>query len=159
MIGRVRASDDVVTWDRFRDGAGESVDWPYPVDLAEIRFDRSQYLEELERAHADRRWEPPLRTAARRVREMLTSREPELRTRGFALDNTWASASTGVRTSVDGVSVALMQHATSGTQRQVVLGFVGDGADPEAMAQAIVLVVLESPVSAWPVSFPRGWRP
>jgi hypothetical protein len=163
LVGRVRLDGDAVVWDHFRDGPrGRRVE-----GLSEVRFDATQYQDELDRADRDRGWESSDRTAARLVRDAMIHDQEPLAAEGWLF--AWSHAGTSetvaigpqgpagrerpgfaVQT-VPGVEVSLTNQ-----RRQIVLGFAGATQDPVQRAEQIVELLRHGDPHQWPVNFKGG---
>jgi hypothetical protein len=121
---------------------------PWPV--ADLHFDRGQYIAEIRRASGDRSWETPGRVTARLVADELRAREaalpPDLRLR-------WAAPARDG----DGVQFSFENRpAAPESFAQHVLTLTSDQSEPEIAARDILDRLRSVPASEWGARF--GWQ-
>lgn len=118
-----------------------------PWDLADVRFDRGQYLREVNRAATDFSWETPRRRTARLLRERLAPLAPvlppDLRL-GWVVP-AWEG---------DGIALSF-EHAAPEDYRQVVLRLTSRHEDPETAAADLARQLLTTPPAEWGRRFAR----
>lgn len=146
-----------VSWVDFRDYVGVFVrptardledDEGRPWDLADIHFDRDQYLDEIRRASNDRSWETHRRRIARLLRERL---EPMDLVLPPNLTLSWASPA-WVK---DGV-VVMFQRVSREPEisvQQQMLHLTSDRPDPEDAAEHMAEQFLAVSPDHWVDSF------
>ncbi len=159
----MRRDSDLVVWNDFRDGPRG----PRIEGLSEVRFNASQYLDELDRSDRERGWESPDRTAARLMREAVLQSDKPLGVEGWKFEWSHAGTSERVATGPQGrpgretPSFALravpgLEVALTNRGRQLVLGFSGATQDPVRRAEEIVELLWHGDPYQWPVKFKGG---
>jgi hypothetical protein len=149
LVINVRREGDDVVWDDFRVGPGMDPVGLAPIEANTLRFDAAGYLAELDRAHADRAWEPPWRTTGRLAWEALTASVHDIEALGYRLKKVWHYTTESGRHAL-GVEL----YELRGTdRRQVVLSFGTEDCDPAKMTRTI----LDEPSAAWPVEHLGAW--
>jgi hypothetical protein len=148
-----------VSWVDFRDYVGvlngptapdsdrfDGRPWP----IADLHFERGQYIAEIRRASGDRSWETPGRITARLVADELRARQavlpPDLRLR-------WAAPAS------DGDSLQLsFENRPSAPEffAQQVLSLTSDRSEPELAARVILDRLQAVPPDEWRARF--GWQ-
>lgn len=152
---------DVITWTDFRDFTGvfDRPDDPSDgtrgraLERSEIRFDSTQYDEEIARAVADRSWESPSRTTARILRAMLSEHEQLLADSKRRLG--WVSSGWGPR---GAGRFAIELKDTGDGRRQYVVVIAAKFGTPTSRARSMVDRLLAEPVESWHKRFPHNRR-
>lgn len=147
-----------VSWVDFRDYVGvfarpvevESADHEgTPWDLADIHFDRDQYVAEVQRATRDPSWETPRRQTARRLEEHLRPMNlvlpPDLTLR--FVSPAWNTS--GVVLSFEQTS----SHERTLRHRQEVLLLDSDADEPSRAAKDMAQRLLSTPPGEWVRAF------
>jgi hypothetical protein len=138
---------DRVRWSDARDYTGVYADPLTETDprggsalgLPDVVFDREQYLAELRRAAGDRSWETADRTTARRLRQLVTEREPVLEAQGYRLG--WVAP----HWALPGVYNVELK----GPDGQLIASLTAAPGTPDACAQQMARALLEGDPSSW----------
>ena len=148
-----RRSDDTIVWTDFRDYTGVfsgptvlgDPGGGVGLEQSDLVFDADQYLDEVRRASADRRWESERRRTADVAHRLMR-----------------AAAPLGTVYSVDGVTpdrstpdtwlVTLYSNSTASHHQLVVELTETDGA-PQVRAQRMLDTLRDTPPEQWPVFF------
>lgn len=146
------ADGERVIWSDFRNYTGvfgrprpdvdpDAYDHRPRWDIDPITFDKSQYVDEIERAAADMSWEIPIRTTARLLDERLSGLGL-LVPPGYRFS--WVAAQRD-----DSICISFWDRNSNETTPQRMLRMTSAEADPKAAADDIAERLLATPAAEW----------
>ncbi|NYF11621.1 hypothetical protein HDC94_002777 [Leifsonia sp. AK011] len=158
VIAPIIATDgDVVTWTDFRDFTGVFVHPDDPSDgyegellpMDQVRFDASQYREEVMRIALDRSWESPSRVTARILAMLLEEHHEVIADAGYRVGwvaSAWWKEGAG--------RFEFTLERVDARSRNYVIGLTAKFGTPSARARSMMDRLLKHPVEEWFERFP-----